>query len=370
MPPTTAQNRSARLAVQLARSRRHSASDANVESLPSGEDTVDSSDSGSDADSDKDRADGAGYSNKWSTNIVNTLSDSDGSQDDQSDSDRSGDDLPSYSQVVGSVLEVPTGLCWEGAISPLALDTTSSGIETMTRSLIFLHTDFAFRSETPDGERKCINIWPMSVDSAPSEYRPLLICQQARAVAVFTAPHEDRAAAHLCGALNSLQRYIRAARAGRDRCIPHCVRDMIECLNAGYGRADGYSHVKADMIAVEDFAAVWNPEWDEALDPELIRLLQKVCVTRTKAISEYYLSLEGIKSPVSIVSRSEWRRRADPNEHDDGMGHTLSVSWESAGGWDDEEGDVLVSEPGDPFTVVRFKQEPINGADMGFIDLR
>jgi hypothetical protein len=39
-------------------------------------------------------------------------------------------------------------------------------------------------------------------------------------------------------------------------------------------------------------------------------------------------------------------------------------------GWDDEEGDVLVSELGDPFTVVRFKQEPINGADRGFIDLR
>jgi hypothetical protein len=52
-------------------------------------------------------------------------------------------------------------------------------------------------------------------------------CQHARAVAVFTAPHEDRAAAHLCGALNSLQRYIRATRAGRDRCIPHCVRDRI-----------------------------------------------------------------------------------------------------------------------------------------------
>jgi hypothetical protein len=49
-------------------------------------------------------------------------------------------------------------------------------------------------------------------------------CQNARAVAVLTAPHEDRAAAHLCGALNSLQRYNRAARAGRDRCIPHCVR--------------------------------------------------------------------------------------------------------------------------------------------------
>jgi hypothetical protein len=42
---------------------------------------------------------------------------------------------------------------------------------------------------------------------------------------VCTAPHEDRAAAHLCGALNSLQRYNRAARAGRDRCIPHCVRN-------------------------------------------------------------------------------------------------------------------------------------------------
>lgn len=339
MPPTTAESRSSRLAVQLARSRRHSASDADVESLLSGEDTADSSESGSDVDSDRDGADGAGYSNKWSTSIVNTLSDSDGSQDDQSDSDRSGDDLPSYSPVVGSVLEVPTGLCLEEAKSPLALDTASSGIETTTRSLIFLHTDFSFRSETPDGERKCDNIWPMSVDSAPSEYRPLLI----------------------------------------------------ECLNAGYGRADGYSHVKDDMIAVEDFAAVWNPEWHEALDPELIRLLLQVCVTRTKAISEYYLSLEGIKTPVSIVSRSEWRRRVDPNEvylgnlhntaesdrgiryaiaqHDDGMGHTLSVSWESAVGWDDEEGDVLVSEPGDAFTVVRFKQDPINGSDMPFIDL-
>jgi hypothetical protein len=50
-------------------------------------------------------------------------------------------------------------------------------------------------------------------------------CQHARAVAVLTAPHEGRAAAHLCGALNSLQRYNRAARAGRDRCIPHCVRN-------------------------------------------------------------------------------------------------------------------------------------------------
>jgi hypothetical protein len=35
-------------------------------------------------------------------------------------------------------------------------------------------------------------------------------CQHARAMAVFTAPHEDRAAAHLCGALNSLQRYKRS----------------------------------------------------------------------------------------------------------------------------------------------------------------
>jgi hypothetical protein len=51
-------------------------------------------------------------------------------------------------------------------------------------------------------------------------------CQHAREVAVFTAPHKDRAAAHLCGALNSLQRYIRAARAGRDRCIPQCVRNI------------------------------------------------------------------------------------------------------------------------------------------------
>jgi hypothetical protein len=42
---------------------------------------------------------------------------------------------------------------------------------------------------------------------------------------VFTAPHEDRAAAHLCGAPNNLQRYNRAARAGRDRCVPHCVRN-------------------------------------------------------------------------------------------------------------------------------------------------
>jgi hypothetical protein len=47
--------------------------------------------------------------------------------------------------------------------------------------------------------------------------------QHAPAVAAFTAPHEDRAAAHLFGALNNLLRYNRAARAGRDRCIPHCV---------------------------------------------------------------------------------------------------------------------------------------------------
>jgi hypothetical protein len=46
---------------------------------------------------------------------------------------------------------------------------------------------------------------------------------------VCTAPHEDRAAAHLCGALNSLQRYNRTARAGRDRCIPHCVRNTSHC---------------------------------------------------------------------------------------------------------------------------------------------
>jgi hypothetical protein len=51
----------------------------------------------------------------------------------------------------------------------------------------------------------------------------VLDCQHVRAVAVFTGPHEDHAAAHLCGALNSLQRYNRAGRAGRDRCIPHCV---------------------------------------------------------------------------------------------------------------------------------------------------
>jgi hypothetical protein len=43
-------------------------------------------------------------------------------------------------------------------------------------------------------------------------------CQHARAVAMFTAPHEDRAVADLCGAPDSLQRY----RAGRDECIPHC----------------------------------------------------------------------------------------------------------------------------------------------------
>jgi hypothetical protein len=54
----------------------------------------------------------------------------------------------------------------------------------------------------------------------------ILCCQHARTVAVCTAPHEDRAAAHLCGALNSLQRYNSAARAGRDRCIPHCVRNI------------------------------------------------------------------------------------------------------------------------------------------------
>jgi hypothetical protein len=56
-------------------------------------------------------------------------------------------------------------------------------------------------------------------------------CQHARAVAVLTAPHEGRAAAHLCGALNSLKkRYNRAARAGRDRCIPHCVYNNIQQL--------------------------------------------------------------------------------------------------------------------------------------------
>jgi hypothetical protein len=52
----------------------------------------------------------------------------------------------------------------------------------------------------------------------------VLVCQHARAVAVFTAPHEGRAAPHLCGALNSLQRYNRGARAGRNRYIAHCAK--------------------------------------------------------------------------------------------------------------------------------------------------
>jgi hypothetical protein len=341
MPPITAQSRSARVAAQLAKSRRHSASDADVESSTSGEDTADSSDSSSDVGSDEGGVDrmGYGHSDKWPTNAKNIMSNGNGSHDDQSDDEGSGDDLPSYSEVTESLLDAPTVLCWDGAISPLALDAPSPGLQMTTRSLILVHTDWSFRSDEPDGERKCEVIWPMSVEHASPEYRPLLI----------------------------------------------------ESQHAGAGRADGYSHVIDDIMAVKKFAAVWKSEWDEALDPELIGLLRKVCVTRTKAMYQSYCSMEGIKSPVSIVSRSEWRRRANPNEvylgnphntaesdrgirytiaqHDDGMGHTLSVSWESALGWDEEEGDVLVSKPGDAFTMVRFKQEPINGSDMAFIDL-
>jgi hypothetical protein len=259
---------------------------------------------------------------------VYTMGNGGGSRDDQSGN---------------SVLDAPTDLYREWATSPLALDdgSPSLGGEMMTRSLIFMHTDWSYRSDEPGGERKCnAVIWPMSIEWAADIFRPLIL----------------------------------------------------ESIKAGAGVGDGYQQVAEDLTAVKAFTAVWKPEWDEALHPELIGMLRKACITRTQAMSASYLSLEGIKTPVSIVSRSEWRRWADPNgvyignlhntaesdrgirytiaQHDDGMGHTLSVSWESAVGWDDEEGDVLVSELGDPFTVVRFKQEPINGADRGFIDLR
>jgi hypothetical protein len=89
----------------------------------------------------------------------------------------------------------------------------------------------------PSGlERQSVNAgWLVSCSDPGLRHQILMfwklleICQHARAVAVFTAPHEESAAAHLCRALNSLQRYIRAARAGRDRCIPHCVRNRDRC---------------------------------------------------------------------------------------------------------------------------------------------
>ncbi|GFZ44755.1 hypothetical protein JCM24511_02480 [Saitozyma sp. JCM 24511] len=302
MPSITAQSKSSRLAAQIAQSRRDRASDADID--------------------------------KWPTNSMNTMSNGSGGRDDQNDDGGRSSESPGCSEVKESGFDVPT------AISSLALDDVPPGFDMTTTSLIFMHTDWSYRSDEPGGERKCnAVIWPMTIESAADIFGP----------------------------------------------------QILESIKAGAGLGDEYQQVVEDLKAVQAFTAVWKPEWDEALDPELIGMLRKACVTRTKAMSDSYHSLEGYKSPVSIVSRSEWRRRADPNEvylgnlhntaesdrgirytiaqHDDGMGHTLSVSWESAVGWDDEEGDVLVSEPGDAFTVVRFKQEPINGAGRGFVSI-